>query len=183
MAAKAEDKRVRRTKGAIREALLRTLADKPVGRMTTTELCREAGINRNTFYAHYSTPEDVLAEVEDELLADTVSMLDSDCGDREVTLIICRAIAADPERWRALWHSDSSVIERAMELCRKHTLVRWDAANMRDAETGEIFLRFITVGASGVVGRWLEDDCEISPEQLGDLINQFVFEGRRAISE
>ena len=47
--AKVEDKRVRRTKRAIREALLRPLEDKPVARVTTTELCREAGVNRNPF--------------------------------------------------------------------------------------------------------------------------------------
>ncbi len=47
----------------------------------------------------------------------------------------------------------------------------------------EIFLRFIMVGASGVVEKWIEDGCEIPPEQLGNLINSFVFEGMRAISE
>ena len=36
MAKNKEDKRVRRTKRAIREALLRLIQDKPVARVTTT---------------------------------------------------------------------------------------------------------------------------------------------------
>ena len=183
MAAKTEDKRVRRTKRAIREALLRLIMDKPIAGVTITELCREANINRNTFYAHYSTPEDVLAEMEDELLAEMSSILDDDRGDGEVTLAMCRAIAASTKRWHALWRGNSNLIERAIALCRERTLIRWDMQKMRDLEMDEIFLCFITIGASGVVEKWLEDDCEMPPEQLGSLINKFVFEGMRAISK
>ena len=183
MAAETEDKRVRRTKSAIREALLQLISDKPIARVTTTELCREANINRNTFYAHYSTPEDVLAELEDELLAELSSILDDDRGDGNVTLAMCRAIAASNERWRALWRGNASLIERALTLCRERTLVRWDMQKTRDLEMDEVFLSFITVGASGVVKKWLEDDCGMPPDQLGSLINKFVFEGMHAISE
>ncbi len=98
MATKAEDIRVQRTKRAIREALLELIVDKPVTQVTTTELCREANINRNTFYAHYSTPENVFTELEDELLAEMASMLDEDPGDGEVTLVICQAIADSQKR-------------------------------------------------------------------------------------
>ena len=183
MAAKAEDKRVQRTKKAVREALLRLLMDKPVTQVTTTELCREAGINRNTFYAHYSTPENVLAEIEDELLAETASILDNDCGDGEVTLAMCRAMATNSKRWCTLWRCDPDIIEQALNLCRERTLTRWDSLETRDSETDELFLRFIMVGASGVVGEWLEDDRGVSPEQLGSLINQFAFKGMKALSE
>ena len=117
------------------------------------------------------------------MLAQTASMIDGDRGDGDVTLVMCRAIAANHERWRALWRCDPGVIERAMVLCRERTLARWDTQGTRDPEVDEIFLRFITVGASGVVRSWLEDDCGMSPERLGDLINQFVFEGLGAISE
>lgn len=110
-------------------------------------------------------------------------MIDEDHGDGEMTLAVCRAIADSQKRWHALWRGDSSLIERVMVLCRERTLARWDLRETSNPEIDEIFLRFITVGASGVVEKWLEDDCGMPPEQLGNLINKFVFEGMGAISE
>ena len=108
MVAKGEDKRVRRTKKAIREALLRLMQDKAVAQVTTTELCREADINRNTFYAHYSTPEDVFAEIEKELLAELTAMVENGYDEGKVTLEMCRAIEA-----RRRLQNDSRADERA----------------------------------------------------------------------
>ena len=83
--------RVRRTKRAIRDALLRLIQEKPVTRVTTTELCAEADINRNTFYAHCATPEDVLAEVEKEFLEDLALLLEDTYEEGKATLSMCKA--------------------------------------------------------------------------------------------
>ncbi len=181
MVAKGEDKRVRRTKKAIREALLRLMQDKAVAQVTTTELCREADINRNTFYAHYSTPEDVFAEIEKELLAELTAMVENGYDEGKVTLEMCRAIDADRERWHAVWHGNPRLLERAIDLCCERTLAFWDAEGQTDVEEGALFLRFITRGASGVVGGWLDDGCRMTPEQMSALIERFVFQGQRAL--
>lgn len=45
-------------------AMLELLEEKPVGSVTVKELCERAGLNRGTFYLHYSEPIDVLHELE-----------------------------------------------------------------------------------------------------------------------
>ena len=47
---------------------MRLLETKELDKVNITELCKEAGINRITFYRHYETPRDVLLEMENELL-------------------------------------------------------------------------------------------------------------------
>lgn len=182
MVVNKDDKRVRRTKRAIRDALLRIMQNKSVSEVTTTELCREADVNRNTFYAHYSAPEDVFAEIEEELLAELNAMLDEDCGTGEVTYDMCRAIDNSRDRWRAVWHGNPRLLERAIDLCCERTLAHWDTTINVDPTEGALFLRFITRGASGVVGSWLDDGCRTPPEEMSELINRFVFEGQHAIS-
>lgn len=181
MARGKDDKRVRRTKRAIREALLRLIQDKPVARVTTTELCAEADINRNTFYAHYSAPEEVLAEVEEEFLNEISSMLEETYEDGEFTLSMFKAIDASRERWRAIWHGDPDLLGRAVDICCERALAHWDSEGMPNKGEGALFLRFITRGASGVVGDWLDEGCRTSPEQMSALVERFVFDGRRAI--
>ena len=181
MAEKRNDRRVRRTKRAIREALIRLMQSKPVARVTTTELCKEADVNRNTFYVHYSTPEDVLAEIEEEFLTELSAMLEVSQAEGGVTLAMCRAIDAGRERWRAVWHGDPRLLDRALDLCCEQTLEYWDSQEITNREEAALYLRFITRGASGVVGDWLDEGCRMSPEQMSELIERFVFEGQHAI--
>lgn len=63
-----ENQRVVITKKLLREGLLRLLETKPIEKINITELCREAGINRATFYRHYELPRDILFEIENEMI-------------------------------------------------------------------------------------------------------------------
>ena len=51
--AEVEDKRIRRTKKLLRQALTRLMQQKDFQSITVTDVVREADINRGTFYAHY----------------------------------------------------------------------------------------------------------------------------------
>lgn len=178
-----EDRRVRRTKKAVREALLRLMQDKQVAEITTTELCKEADVNRNTFYAHYSAPEEVLTEIEEEFLEELSLMFRETYETGGVTLAMCKAIDVDHDRWRSIWHGDPSLIERAIDMCCEQALVEWEAESLAREGEGALFLQFITRGASGVVGSWVDEGCRIPPEELSTLIDRFVFEGQRAITK
>ena len=54
----------------IRSSFIELLREKPVAKISVTELCERAGINRATFYAHYADPSDLLRSIEDEILND-----------------------------------------------------------------------------------------------------------------
>lgn len=54
------------TEQAVKSALLKLLAKKSLFDISVTELAREAGISRTTFYEHYGNPSDVY----DELMGD-----------------------------------------------------------------------------------------------------------------
>ncbi len=47
------DKRILKSENAIRSAMIRLIRKKEPDRITVKELCREAGINRSTFYDRY----------------------------------------------------------------------------------------------------------------------------------
>ena len=64
------DRRTRRTRLLLQEALLRLLASKPLNRITVTELTELADVNRVTFYAHYHDVYDMF----DQLRIDLIDM-------------------------------------------------------------------------------------------------------------
>lgn len=176
------DKRVERTRRTIRETLFSLMGEKPVERITTTELCREAHINRNTFYAHYGSPEDVMREVEDELVSDVERTLKKAYATGDVTLELSRHVARHQDLYRALWRCKSSRLkERAMDLVVGQSLDVWHREGLSKIGEGELFLRFAAQGSLAVMERWLYDGCRMSPGEVTKLINRFVVEGKRSV--
>jgi len=57
------DARIVHTTGVLRAAILRLAAERPVSRITVSDVTRAAGINRATFYAHAVSPGSLLAQV------------------------------------------------------------------------------------------------------------------------
>lgn len=71
-----EDRRIRYTKQVIKETFLKMLEKNSFAKITVTELCRMAEINRGTFYLHYYDINDVLDDVFNDILSDTSSVMD-----------------------------------------------------------------------------------------------------------
>lgn len=176
------DKRVERTKRTIRKTLLSLMGERPVERITTTELCREARINRNTFYAHYHSSEDVLREVEDKLVADIEQELRRGYEEGDVTLAIARYVMRNQELCRTLWRCKSSRLkERAMGLVIGRSLGMWQGEGLSTPDEGELFLHFAAQGSLAVMERWLYNGCRATPEKIAGLIDRFVLEGKQGL--
>lgn len=60
---KKEDLRTALTKRLLKEGLLRCMKSKRISKISISELCREAGVNRTTFYHHYESPHQVLVDI------------------------------------------------------------------------------------------------------------------------
>ena len=62
-----EDRRVRRTRARLRQALTQLLGEKELRCITVRELTQRADVNRGTFYAHYRDIYDMLEQYENQL--------------------------------------------------------------------------------------------------------------------
>ena len=57
----------------------------------------------------------------------------------------------------------------------------WHQEGLSGLDEGELFLRFAAQGSLAVMERWLYDGCRAAPEQITELIDRFVLEGKRAL--
>ena len=62
------DRRVKKTKKAIQDALMTLMDKKNISDITIIELTKEADVNRKTFYNHYSDIYQVMDELENNLV-------------------------------------------------------------------------------------------------------------------
>lgn len=63
------DRRVIKTKRAIKSAFLKLLSEKDLNDITIKEIAETADVNRKTFYNYYSGIHELIAEIEDDVLS------------------------------------------------------------------------------------------------------------------
>ena len=69
---KKEDMRTKRTKKALKKALTMLMLKEAIDKISVTDICKEAEINRVTFYTHYNDKFELLHE----LLSDLCQLID-----------------------------------------------------------------------------------------------------------
>ena len=67
MKEKKTDQRIRLTRTLLKNALVQLMQENHISKISVRALCETAGINRSTFYLHYTDPYDLLASVEKEV--------------------------------------------------------------------------------------------------------------------
>ena len=117
MAVERSDRRVRYTKTVLKQSLLELMKDRPIGKITVTEICRLADVNRNTFYAHYKGPEELLSVIEAELYNSITDAIVRDELHTESLLYeVCTVIYDNGDLCRIIFsdNGDKAFLQRVM---------------------------------------------------------------------
>lgn len=75
MPQKAEYKSSIRSKNLIKESFLELLQEKPLNKITVTDVVTKADINRGTFYAHFDDINKLIHTIEDEIVRTLCELL------------------------------------------------------------------------------------------------------------
>ncbi|HBQ64453.1 MAG TPA: TetR family transcriptional regulator [Clostridiales bacterium] len=187
MDAKKTDRRTRYTKTAIRQALLELLGSRPIGRITVTDICKRAEINRGTFYSYYTDPYHLLSGIENELLEKIKMSMENSMVHGKITdllLEILKAIQQNADLCRNLFseYGDKQFIRRIIDISRDRGIAEWKAiAGNAHPDTLELLYSYTAEGTVGIIRVWLQSGMKQSPAELADLIDKLIHHGIRAI--
>lgn len=186
---KKEDSRVRYTRQIIRKTLLEFMKEKPVSRITVSEICRKAEINRGTFYLHYNTPSDVLHEIEDDFVNENTSSFLTYVKARQnwsdMTDVFSR-ILKDREILLILMGPNGSGTfqTRIQETVRPLILRDWKSQYPGYAEEDLAFVYdYAASGAVNVLMKWMEHPENISPENFARRMDRLGYYCIRTVGE
>lgn len=174
------DARVRYTRMIIHQTFLKLLKEKPLAKITVTEICELAEINRTTFYKHYSDPYDLLEQLEREAIDGLLSLIDggTDRNLAEVLLPILRTIRENRELFRNLTsaQNDNRFLYHLSSCCYRKICEQNPAeSGSRDAARMSVMrFSYIAGGIAGVIEYWLQSGMNDSPEAIADTIEQFT---------
>lgn len=124
------DRRALYTRMVIQESMLKLLAEKNYGDITVAELCRQAELNRGTFYLHYKNITQVVDELFDDALGRMHSVLAqigcTVASDETCAYPLCRFLREN-KQYQPLFFSDSlhgHAIQRLAASNKEHYLAK-----------------------------------------------------------
>lgn len=174
------DRRVIKTEMALEAALLKLMRGKSIEQITTTELCREAGINRNTFYAHYPNPMNLLQRIEDEFIRLVVDLIDNTVQENGYSMLLQRVFELIIE-YKAMSlvllsrNGDPNYLRRIIETARVPVINYWrELGTDLSQEDLDMLFTFLSHGAKQVILLWVENGFDKSPPELAAKIGSIV---------
>ena len=167
-----EDRRVRKTRRALREGLAELLAVKSIQNITVKELTKKVDIHRSTFYANYTDIYDLYSQIEDAVIQEISDIFSENYNvDSKVFFeILFKYISDNRQICRMFLGKNVSpnFSGRLSDLFKEACMLCWqnDYGFTGTAEELEYYAHFYLSGSLAVIGKWADDDLKYSAEQL-----------------
>ena len=183
---KKEDRRVRRTKKLLIQALTELLQKKQVNEITVKELTDLADMNRGTFYMYYRDIFDMLEKIEDELfqkldvIAQTHEHGDPTQQVKPILLDLFRFIEENQEMCRVLLspNGDMNFLHRLYEAIRERSLEIWkDQMGSLGEKEFDYRYSFVIFGCAGMIRAWVNRSCQETDMQMAELADRMIRRG------
>lgn len=178
MLVEKQDRRVKRTKTMMRDALMELMDEKPVSEITAKDVTAKADLNRATFYLHYTNVFALLDEMENEVVEKFAQMLDKieirqgEAWEYPIIGHICDYIIENPKLCRCLLlqsRSDRLAGKLTEIMKQKGRRVRQARGMNPESPEADYIHQFIAYGAMGMVKQWLEEGMALSREEMVTL--------------
>ncbi len=175
MQTKKEYRNAIRSRRMIRESFVELLHEKPLEKITATDIINRSGLNRSTFYAHYPDVKGIIDEITGEIYAMFRQMLaeldfSRFLNDPEPNLKkVVSFLEENQDIYRLLGQSDMSLIY--LEQMKKALIQQ--VLDLPDLPTGglrqvsvDIRIRMLLSGVIDAYREWLAGGIDCTLEEL-----------------
>ncbi len=186
------DRRIMRTKTAIREALVALIQEKGFGALSVSDITSRADINRGTFYLHYKDKFDLLEQTEADIIndmenivlqANSLNFADFNSTDNPLPIVV--SVFEYMKENATLMHAvlglqgDFAFLTRLRAKIEKNLklgfLAGLKAQNF--LVPSEYLISYIISAHFGVVQIWLQNGCKESPHEMAIILSKLSLHG------
>lgn len=168
------DLRVRYTRMVIENSFLELLQSKPVSKITVTEICAKAQINRATFYKHYLDVPQLLENLEEDLFQCIREVF----GEKEINIeqFLVEMMNFTLDEKEKFWvlgsdNGDPNLMAKTFQVCyeRAYPLMIQNLPDISDSQR-QMLYHFVSQGSGGILTNWIHTGMKESPEEVASYI-------------
>lgn len=191
MIEKKTDRRIVRTKKAIKNAFAELLAEKDINDITVSDIAEYADVNRKTFYNYYAG----VFEVVDEIENDIIKRFDTMLAEADIETNIKNPYTVF-EKLTALINTDMdffgfllsmngnvSLVTKIVDMLKEKTIAVMESRTSIEKWRLETVLDYAISGMFSVYQQWFNSDRRQSIEEISELIGAMFFSGFNGIIE
>lgn len=181
MTAQKEDRRIRRTKRLLRQALAELMNEKEFKDITVKEITERADLNRGTFYFHYTDTYDLREKIENELSDSFCEVLSSyhptpeNYSTRQMLEHAVGFVEENKFLIRTLFNSNAGEGLQTKFMAVIEQMIVQAAAQLYPSE-GRLLntyrYRFLSYGAIGCLHMWLQEEGNLTSRALVDALDE-----------
>lgn len=175
------DRRIKYTKNIIKTTFLKKLEEKEINKITVSEICKEADVNRATFYRYYLDVYDLLVSIEAEFV-DNLRLIfkEENYTVYSFALKVLNIFLENKQILKVIFKSRSNInfmqefLETAYEKCQN----KWKSidSNLNDEQI-ELGAIYIFNGSLGIINYWVQNDFTSKPEDIAEIISELSYNG------
>lgn len=176
------DKRIIKTKKKLTNTLLILLKEKSINNITVLELCKEAKINRTTFYKYYKDIYDLILKIEESLITELEKNIVFIKRNYLISFTskIIETIAEHKEIYTKLLgkNGDHTFLRKILSLVYEQSIAEWQKLLKKASrEDLEKIYNFIVDGTIGIIESWINNNCQDLPSNVSIFINKICMSG------
>lgn len=171
--AKAEYRSAIRSRKLINAALADLLQEKPLDKITVTDVVNRAEINRGTFYAHYADIPDVINHLIQQTFSQLREVLPETCQPladvpRVFLYRIQKILEEDLDFYRKIMNSSASPLlhQQLVNTVLDYLFQREETFGFGDHEQFMLTMRFCAGGLSNLYQDWFAGKLSFSLDEL-----------------
>ena len=180
--AERTDRRVRKTKAALRHGLAVLTQKKSIKEITVKELVEEVDINRSTFYLHYTDIYSMVSELERQLLTEfkhAIDLYPPTSSEEEMCRFfehiynilsdnreICIALVSE--------NGDISFIRQVETFVSERIKKIFESGMVKNVYDVRYVFDFCISGGMGLFKHWLTDENALEPAHMAKITTDMV---------
>lgn len=177
-----KNERFAETDRRIREAFMKMLLNKKVKQISVREICEATGINRSSFYLHYTDVPALLAAVVEEKWAKSVErIVDEMHGDPNIfSEAYVAATLHEAKRDRAFYRAyfekfGTAEVEKGYQTLFENVFKPYfRRLGIEGEHRMEYHFEFVKAGYFAVTRKWLLYGCPETPEEMAKIIKSSI---------
>ncbi len=168
------NKRSAGSREAIERAFIQLLDKQTSSRITVQSICTLAGLNRTTFYAHYSDVQNLQNKIEEKLSSQIKDIFENPLQSKSTLNDAFRRMFCFIKEHKLFY---KTFLKYNNIYILKEILGDTGSVNNSESNTRDYHISFFTAGVSEMTRIWVNNDCRETPEQMAQIIYE---EYRRA---
>ncbi len=200
MSKQKEDRRTRYSKKMIRESLYELMAQKPLNKISVTEICSKADVNRSTFYSYYtdiydlhqkiikeffSIQKTVIKHIKEALLqkSDIREITYEDYYD--IIFYYLTTVEENKELYKFIFNQNSTTaIHTSFGKVLYHTIKEVLNPLIEESRFDEFKMAFTFVsgGTTAIITQWIQANCNTPTEEMSKHIAGYYYVTFKAYS-